>query len=260
MKDLKIPMTFEEFEMYEVPFGWKDEYFNGFAYITPREHGVMMKIAVEKRELDNLIEIKPVSEVSLEHLSKLFYDSFVNSVEYLGQTKYGIKKSSVREINNFFNGERGVPQLDLCKIAVLESKIIGACLISKYKYGFKNEILCIHPKYQRKSIATDLVSSVLNDLDILDEKVFWSEHHICNELSANWHRKFGFVEEPDIMTAKFRLNFYRNEIYRHKKLKNKARLKELNPLLKQAEKEVRRLRKIEYKDFSAAWLSWKYDF
>lgn len=260
MNDFKIPMTVEEFEICEVPFGWKDEYSNGFAYITPREHGVMMKIAVEKGEIENSIEIKPISKVTIEQLSKLFYASFVNSIEYLGRTKYSVRQSSIREINNFFNGERGIPQPDLCKIAMVKNRLVGACLISKYKYGFKNEILFIHPKNQRKNIGTALVSSVLNDLHKSGEKIFWSEHHICNELSANWHRKFGFIEETDIMTAKFRQNYYRHEIYRNEKLENKAKVKELKPLLKQAKKEVKRLQKIEDKNFRAAWLGWKYDF
>ncbi len=259
-KNFKIPMTIEEFEICEVPFGWKNEYFDGFAYITPRSHGVMMKVPVEKRNVNSFVEIKPISEVSFDELCRLFYDSFVESVEYLNRTKPEVKREAKKEIANFFNGKRGIPQLELCKVAVLDEKNVGACLVSKYKFGYKNEIIFVHPKYQHKNIGSALVADVLNDLDKLNEKVFWSEHHICNELSASWHRKFGFIEETDIMTAKFRVNYYRHEVYRNKKLNDKIRLKVLKPLLKKAEKEVERLQKIEDEDFQAAWMSWKYDF
>ncbi len=259
-KDFKIPMTIEEFEVCEVPFGWKDEYCDGFAYITPRSHGVMMKIPVEQRIFETAVEIKSLSEAAKKDLVALFYDSFVDSVEYLNRTKSEVRRNAAREIRNFFKGRRGIPQFDLCKIAVFDKKIIGACLVSKYSFGFKDEIIFVHPKYQRKNIGNALVSTVLNELEALGEKVFWSEHHICNELSANWHRKFGFVEVTDIMTAKFRRRFYRHEFYRNEKLQNNEQLKQLKTLLKKAEKEVTRLVKIEEKDFQAAWMSWRYDY
>lgn len=221
--NFKIPMTIEEFSLAEVPIGWKDEYFNGYAYITPRQHGVMMKIRVEKREIVNPFEIKPVAETKKIELSALFYESFVDSVEYLGYSKSEVKKESVKEINNFFKGNRGIPQLDLCKITVLENKLIGACLVSKYKYGFKDEIIFVHPKHQRKGVGNALISHVLNDLHQRGEEFFWSEHHICNELSASWHKKFGFVEVTDFMTLKYRQNYYNHEIYRNEHFGNKEK-------------------------------------
>ena len=253
-------MTIEEFEVCEVPFGWKDEYSDGFAYITPRAQGVMMKIPVDKRNVETIAEIKPICEASERELVNLFYDSFVDSIEYVNRTEEEVKINAAREIRNFFEGKRGIPQLKLSKIAVLDNRKVGACLVSKYKFGYKDEIIFVHPKYQRKNIGNALAAAVLNDLHELGEKVFWSEHHICNELSANWHRKFGFTEETDIMTARLRENYYRREVYRHKKFNDQSKLKELRPLLKKAEKEVKRLQKIEDKDFRAAWLSWKFDF
>jgi GNAT superfamily N-acetyltransferase len=259
-QNFKIPMSIEEFEVCEVPFGWKDEYCDGFAYITPRQHGVMMKMPVERRNVETPAEIKPISEVSHGELSELFYQSFVDSVEYLNRTESEIRRNAAREIRNFFKGKRGIPQIKLSRIAILDFKLVGACLVSKYKFGYKNEIIFVPPNYQRKNIGNALAASVLNNLYELGEKIFWSEHHICNELSANWHRKFGFAEETDIMTARFRLNFYRHEFYRNEKSGNEAKLKELKPLLGDAKRAVERLQKVEDENFQAAWLSWRYDF
>lgn len=259
-KDFKIPMTIEEFEVCEVPFGWKDEYCDGFAYIIPRSHGVMMKMPVEKRNVESSAEIKPISEASAKELTELFYDSFVNSVEYLNRTESEVRRNAAREIRNFLKGKRGIPQLEFSKIAVLDGEKVGACLVSKYKFGYKDEIIFVHPKYQRKRIGSALAASVLNDLDELGEKIFWSEYHICNELSANWHRKFGFIEETDIMTAKFRRNYYRHEIYRQTHFGNEDKVTKLKFDLKQVEAEVERLETIAEKDFEAAWMTWRYDF
>lgn len=253
-------MTFDEFEVCEIPFGWKDEYYNGFAHITPRPHGVMMKIPVTKREIETNVEIEPISVAKTGELRKLFYDSFVDSVEYLNQTKRDVKAAAKEEIANFFEGKRGIPQLELCKIAVCDLQKVGCCLVSKFKFGYKTEIIFVHPNFQRRKIGSALVADVMNALEKLGENLLWSEHFICNELSANWHRKFGFVEETDIMTAKFRRNYYRHETYRNEHFGNEENLVKLKPLLENAEMEVERLEAIEEKDFSAAWLSWRWDY
>ena len=256
----KIPMTYEEFEIYDVPFGWKDEYYDGFAFITPRPYGVMMKMKIEKRDLKKDIELLNFSEVSQRELSELFFQSFVDSVEYLNFSKQAVKREAKTEIGNFFKGRRGIPQPEYCKVAAVNEKKVGACLISKYKYGFKNEILFVHPEFQGRGIGSFMLSAVLNDLNKTREKYLWSEHHICNEKSAEWYKNFGFVEVTDIMTAKFRLNYYRQQVYRSEKLHEVEKLKTLKPLLNKAKRKVDQLKKIEEQDFEAAWMLWRYDY
>lgn len=263
MKSLRIPMTIEEFELAPYPFGWKDEYCDGFAYYTPREHGVLMKIAVENQNIKSSVKIKPISETTVEKINKLFYDSFVNSVEFYNQTKRQIKESAVKNVNNYFEGNRGIPVADLSRVAfALNDKrnLIGACLVSKYKYGYKNEIIFVAPENQNQGIGTNLAANLLNELHKIGEKVLWSEHHICNVQSERWHKKFGFEEVTDIMTAKFRRNFYRHEVWRRERLQIIEGLDDFKIKLNEAEKEFERLETIEEKDFGAAWLRWKYDY
>jgi RimJ/RimL family protein N-acetyltransferase len=263
MKSRKIPMTAEEFQLAEFPFGWKVEYCDGFAYYTPRSHGVLMKTAVAPQAVKARIEIQPIFSVTFEDLCELFYAAFADSVEFCDYPKNEIKISAQRNLKDFFNGERGIPQAQFCRAAIVPKRkksLVGTCLISKYKYGFKNEILFVRPQFQGKGIGTALVSSVINDLYAAGENCFWSEYHICNRQSANWHRKFGFTEEPDIMTAKFRFRFLQKEVWRNEQFGKAKKIKELKPLLKKAAAEVERLKEIEKKDFDAAWLKWKYDY
>ena len=263
MKSLKIPMTVEEFELAEYPFGWKDEYCDGFAYYTPRDHGVLMKIAVENRVIENSVEIKPASDTTTEKLTKLFYDSFVDSVEFCNQTKRQIKERAAENVKDYFMGNRGIPVAGLSRIALAANgkcDLIGACLVSKYKDGYKNEIIFVHPEFQKQGVGTILAANLLNELNKIGEKVLWSEHHICNLQSERWHKKFGFEEVTDIMTAKFRRNFYRHEVWRRERLKIIEQMDEFKSCLSQVESEVERLEAIEEKDFGAAWLRWKYDY
>lgn len=263
MKSLKIPMTWEEYEISEYPFGWKNEYWDGFARLSPRQTGVLQKIPVEKRDVETSAEILPIQTVSREELAELFYVTFVDSVEYCNWKKSAIRQTAHEEIENFFEGRRGIPQIELSRIAVLpkrKKKLVGACLVSKYKYGFKNEILFVRPNAQRKNIGTALVASILNDLHKLGEKIFWSEYIISNNVSASWHRKFGFLEEPDLMTASLRRNYFYHEVQRHEKLENYLQAAEAKSLLDIFEAEVERLEKIKKESFEAAYLSWRYDF
>ena len=263
MKSLKIPMTIEEFELASYSFGWKDEYCDGFAYYTLREHGVLMKIEIENRNIKSSVEIKPISETTVEKINKLFYDSFVDSVEFCNQTKRRIKESAVENVNDYFEGNRGIPVAELSRVAFAPNdkrKLVGACLVSKYKYGYKNEIIFVAPEKQNQGIGTHLAANLLNELHKIGEKVLWSEHHICNVQSEQWHKKFGFEEVTDIMTAKFRRNFYRHEVWRRERLEINEELNDFKVKLNEAEKEVERLEAIEEKDFGAAWLRWKYDY
>lgn len=218
---------------------------------------------VEKRSFESFAGIFPVSKTTLAELSELFFDSFIESVEFCDISEDKMRKRSVKNIDNFFKNKRGIASLELSRIAVLsgeKNRLVGACLISRYEYGFKNEILFVRPKYQNRGIGTALVSNVLIDLSKMGEETFWSERHICNEQSAAWHAKFGFIEEPDIMTARFRRSYLRREVWRNESLGNLQKLEELKFLLEKAEAEVERLKVIEKEDFDAAWLRWKYDY
>ena len=113
---------------------------------------------------------------------------------------------------------------------------------------------------QSQGVGTALAANLLNELHDIGEKVLWSEHHICNTQSERWHKKFGFEEVTDIMTAKFRRNFYRHEVWRREQLKIIEKIDEFKFCLSQVESEVERLEAIEKEDFGAAWLRWKYDY
>jgi hypothetical protein len=111
MKSIELLMTFEEFERHYVPFGWKDEYIDGTAYITPYEISVLMKLPVTKPAQIGLMQgaiIKPITEVSLEALFELFYLAFSDSVEFCDQSEQEVKYAAKTEIDKFFNGKRGL--------------------------------------------------------------------------------------------------------------------------------------------------------
>lgn len=260
MKSPRIKISFDEFDLMEWRFGWKHEYWGGYARITPRHESVLVKIPVEKREIKTSAQIIGVKQVSVKELEELFFDSFVETVEYCDYKRRDVRSAATKNIQKFFDGNRGEPQIELSRTVILEGKLAGAALITKRKYGFKLEILFVRPQFQNIGIGTALVSTVLNGLCELGEKVFWSEHHACNQQSAAWHKRFGFVEEPDLRIARMRYYFYKHDAWRLEKLQEYDKLKEVQPLLEKAETEYKRLEEIEEKEgFDVANLMWKYD-
>jgi hypothetical protein len=50
-------------------------------------------------------------------------------------------------------------------------------------------------------IATALLSDAMNELHDGGEAILKSAYHAANETSMDWHQRFGFVEESDLMRA-----------------------------------------------------------
>jgi GNAT superfamily N-acetyltransferase len=261
MKNPKIKMTAAEFEGFPVPFGWKAEYWGGFARMSPWQQSFMLKVAVRLRAVTANANIVPLAETNPEALSRLFYHAFAQTVEYCGHTQKQVRAAAVDAISDFYGGKRGLPQWGLSWVARLPTRrntLVGACLVSRYTYGFKLEMLFVHPKHQRSNIAAALVARVMDGLNGLGETTLWSERHVANEASAWWHRKFGFVEEPELGTAALLRNHYARELRRHEQAGDLPESLRLKTLLALAETELARLQAIEATDFGAARLMWRY--
>jgi hypothetical protein len=56
-----IPMSFEAYEVMERPFGWKVEYWDSHARLSPRAIGVTTKVNLSRRNLSHNYILVPVS-------------------------------------------------------------------------------------------------------------------------------------------------------------------------------------------------------
>jgi predicted N-acetyltransferase YhbS len=78
-------------------------------------------------------------------------------------------------------------------------------------------MLFVAPLWQWRGLGTALVSSVLNELHRSGERILRSRYHLGNDLSLAWHRKFGFVEEPDLSLAQLYYHCAHHELRRREK-------------------------------------------
>lgn len=260
MKSLRLKMSFDEYDTMEWRFGWKHEYWGGHARLTPRYDSILARVPVEKRFVKFNSDIVSLEKIKIKNLEKLFFDSFVETVEYCDYARSKVRAAAKKNVQKFFDGERGEPILDLSGAVILENQLAGAALIVRKKYGIKLEILFVSPAFQRRGAATALASHALNMLAARSEEYLWSEYRACNEESTVWHANFGFVEEPDLAIAQMRYYFYRHELYRLSKLREIEKIKDVKSLLKKAKFDLERLRRIAATEgFGRAYAMWKYD-
>ena len=137
------------------------------------------------------------------HLVPAFFDAFRDSVDYWDYPPAAVRKSARESIAGVFAGKRGVfHAASFLAVAPTRRSIAGAALIVTDVDGPNLDLLFVRPRWQRLGLATALAQSAMNTLYELGEPILDSGHDVANAASAEWHRRFGFVELPDLMRAK----------------------------------------------------------
>jgi GNAT superfamily N-acetyltransferase len=214
------PKTIEEFELMSHPFGWKAEYYNGQAHFTPRENHVYSRLTLEHREINESINIVPVDQIFQKQIIEVFYETFLDSVEFCNWPTESIRNQVNKNINNYFQGVRGDPlPVSMMAMEPNTEQIIGIALFVQKKEGDTElDLLFVKPSHQRRGIATQMVTKAANILYKNGVRELRCAHHICNEQSRDWQHKYGFEIIPDQFYCRLKYSFYRHEVWRHEKL------------------------------------------
>ncbi len=228
MKIKEIPMSIEEFELMEHPFGWKAEYWDGKAVLTPREQHVRTKLCLTPRSLevtDNFMAANPMLK---PQMIAAFYEAFQDSVEFCNWPELEIQKHAERNINNYFAGVRGEPLP--VSVMVLEPnsyKNAGLALFTNKAGKINLDLLFVKPFYHRKRIATQMVSLAVNKLYERGVREVYSAYHIGNEVSRQWHHSFGFQDIYDRFYIRIKYAWLQHEIWRCQRLNLKDKIDKL---------------------------------
>lgn len=227
MRSEHIAMTFEEFERREWRFGWKHEYWDGHAHITPRHNLVTVRAKIEPRDAacrPEGMNLREPCRTDEPALIEAFLDAFADGVEYCDQQLEQIAAAAQKNIRDFFAGVRGTPH-SASRLAVAAADasqpatpIVGAALLATRSDGPVLDLLLVRPQWQRRGLATALVTAAITELHLAGEQSLRSAHHICNDGSAAWHQRFGFVEEPDLSLARLRRSYFQHELWRIKQI------------------------------------------
>ena len=220
MKQPIIPMSFEAFDRMERPFGWKVEYWDGCARLTPRSLGVNTIIDLIPRPLSHPYTLIPVSPDDRDRMLAAYVESFSASVEFCGWPLDLIHESAARNIGKYFSATKGEP-LSASVIALAPGcpDIVGVALvIDRPEKGAYLDLLYVRTDFQRQGVATAMLHGAIDRLIKLGFKTLVSTYHVCNEPSRLWHHGHGFVDQYDRYYAQMKVSWYQAEIWRRETL------------------------------------------
>lgn len=224
-----IPMSYEDFELMERPFGWKVEYWDGHARLTPRGMGVKTTINLLPRQGSPTHPIVPVTPDDRDRILAGYFEAFAPSVEFCGWPAEDIRDCAEKDIGKYFAGTRGEP-LSASAIALApdSQELIGLLLVSQRSpQDAFMDLLYVRPEFQRQGVATAMLYWAIDRLIALGFQTLASRYHVCNEISRRWHHGHGFEDEYDWYYVKMKVGWCQAEMWRREKLGLVAELEEM---------------------------------
>jgi len=226
MRSTHPPMSWEEYELMPWKLGWKHEYWDGRAHITPRQHVICAVMAVKPHAIHASCRLRPVTVEDHRELTALFFQAFRDTIEFCDWSIGSIRDTATRSIDAFFDGKRGQPHVS-SRVAVRVSSrrkwehMIGAALIVEPAPGRPMlDMLFVSPRARRRGIASALAGAAMNELQRLGIATLESAYLMGSAPSRAWHQQFGFVEKPDLLSAQLYYRYAEHELQRHEKLRH----------------------------------------
>lgn len=223
MRSQHIAMSYDDFDLLPAHPGWKQEYWDGMAHITPRAQFAVMRMDVEPRAVHSSLGLRALDGADRSALASAYVEAFADTVEYCDWEEEAIDRSAREIVREFLAASRG-EALPASRVAVEPAAldpaegIAGAALLTRTADGRPMlDMLLVRPRWQRLGLATALVARSLGELHRHGETLLRSRCLLANEPSRAWHRKFGFIEEPDLLLARLYLRCARQELRRKEK-------------------------------------------
>lgn len=211
-------MSFEELERLPHPPGWKYEYFEGCAHITPSHQSVVTTVGVSPRPVDACCALRDLVGEDAAFLLPVYLDAFADNQAFCDHTDQEYIEAARADLRESFRGRRA-PLLAASRLAVAAEatgeRLVGAALLSRDReYGPVLDLLFVSPAWQRRGLATALVASAVNALHEAGESTLTSCYQLANLPSQAWHRAFGFVERRDLRYAQAYSRYAQHELFR----------------------------------------------
>lgn len=240
MRSEHLEMSRDDYDMLPRRWGWKYEYMDGCAVITPRDYYVSLRAEVTRRDViipdDDELHLQPfamntANPFDEQRLVSAFVDAFADSVEFCDGEYADIEAGAWKSVNGFVTGKRGTPH-PASRVALVPAQhfpVVGAAFVTANGDDVALDLLLVRPRWQRCGLGTALVAAVINELQGAGVTSLRSSYHIANEASAAWHTRFGFVEEADLFVAKLRWRAAQHELRRVQQMAS-AEVKDLQGL------------------------------
>jgi putative acetyltransferase len=211
-------MPYEEWDLLPYQPGWKYEYWDGCAHITPNHQTAVTAVEVTPRSVYAPCALRPVSLEDETPLLLIYLEAFADNQAFCDYTEARFHEAARKDLHDSFRGRRA-PLLAASRVAVDtgegESQLIGAALLSRDEsYGPVLDLIFVAPRWQKRGVATALAAQASNALAQEGERTLTSTYQLANVTSQAWHRAFGFVELPDLQYARAYYRRTRQELHR----------------------------------------------
>lgn len=246
-------MSFAEYDVLAYPFGWKAEYWDGQAQLTPREMGVATRLDLMAHSLSQPATLQPhrliqANSTYTDQMITGYFEVFADSVEFCNWSLKEIQKSAERGIHRHFEGTKG----DLLPASVIALEPSTQQLMGLALFILKDDqkpfldLLYVRSPFQRQGLATAMVNWGINHLINSKFQELVSTYHICNDPSRQWHHKIGFQDIYNAYYIRLKLAWLNHEILRRQKI---GALTGLEALMQEREQWKSRLEAEDLDDF-----------
>ncbi len=223
-----IPMSYEAWTLLPYQPGWKCEYWDGCAHITPNHQVVVTQVAVTPRPVTTTCTLRPVLASDEARLLEVYMAAFEENQAFCDNTETQFREAARKDLHESFHGRRG-SLLPASRVALgthdsgEATALIGAALLSRDAgYGPILDLVFVSPLWHHRGVATALVSEANNALAQDGETTLTSCYQLANVTSQQWHQGFGFEELPDLRYAQAYRRRAQQDLFRCEQADNTA--------------------------------------
>jgi GNAT superfamily N-acetyltransferase len=210
-----LPMSFEAYERMEQRLGWKHEYWDGAARLSPQESAV----GTFRRRLDSALVshwsrhahecVRVAHPDDAPALVELFLHAFDDAVEFAGWPERHYHRNAHETVASFFGGPdaRQIARpgrRESSFVVASNDRLLAALLVRSSGSGPIVEPVMVHSAHRRHGLASALLAVSIEALRNDGETVLLSRCHLGNPPGLGWHEASGFEEVPSYFSATHR--------------------------------------------------------
>ncbi|MEZ6131558.1 MAG: GNAT family N-acetyltransferase [Planctomycetaceae bacterium] len=213
-----ISMPIEDFLVMKHRLGWKHEYWDQTARLSPQYTAVadfelpVARTFVAEPKLSPGYELRPVDHSDCAAIVKLFQRAFDQSIEYTGWSDSDFQKDAEASAESFFgrrhSAGRTTGYLNQSFVVTLSDAVVAALQIRPDHRGPVVEPVMVDPEHHRQGLGKAMLCAVLAVLRQADIPTLYSRCHLGNSASLNWHAGVGFHEVPNYFSACHRVHHF----------------------------------------------------
>lgn len=213
------PMPFDDFLVMDHRLGWKHEYLEGAAWLSP----ALVLARFELRLGDFTPPAKPPGETyQIRHvevadkrqLIGLLVDVFDTSIEFVDWSEAAFHENAHNSIASFFvnhgsSGDHLVGYPEYSFVAITARQVVAALQVRRHRRGPMIEPVMVHPTHQRRGLGRALLAATVRSMQESGQEILHSRCYLGNPASYTWHTKCGFREVESFSAANHRAIHFR---------------------------------------------------